>query len=69
MARRVTRRERARDDHRRVRRRLDDRPRELRARRDVETLERVVEDEERRRFEAEQLKALHRREFPEDPGD
>jgi hypothetical protein len=27
------------------------------------------QDEERRRFEAEQLKALHRREFPEDPED
>jgi len=27
------------------------------------------QEEERRRFEAEQLKALHRREFPEDPED
>ncbi|MEN9387738.1 MAG: hypothetical protein RLZZ255_714 [Cyanobacteriota bacterium] len=27
------------------------------------------QEKERRRFETEQLKALHRREFPEDPGD
>ncbi|MEY3750878.1 MAG: hypothetical protein RLZZ11_257 [Cyanobacteriota bacterium] len=27
------------------------------------------QEEERRRFEAEQLKALHHREFPDDPAD
>ena len=27
------------------------------------------QEEDRRRFEAEQLKALHRREFPDDPAD